>query len=270
MVNKAFAGFVVVFWVVMMATLVRVEFFPQPLPLDRYPTQRVLKKIFANPEPAHLNVYYRGAYVGFCTIRISPQPSGEAAERPLPDRQQDGYEVSSMLEMTLPVFGMPSRLRLKSHSAFTPQLELSKFRMATDINGGRVRITGDDVTKQVKVVLDLGDIHDERVFDFVQIQRTGFASMFGMPGLASFSFPGDSGSPSSVLARAGSGESQPRPATVTYFDRLEVAGSPLRTFLIYSRINDQLWTRIWVSETDGAVLKVTTSFDLEMVSNVLK
>ena len=49
MLNRVCAGFVVAFWVVMMATLVRVEFYPQPLPLDRYPTRRVLQKIFANP-----------------------------------------------------------------------------------------------------------------------------------------------------------------------------------------------------------------------------
>ena len=270
MLNRVCAGFVVAFWVVMMATLVRVEFYPQPLPLDRYPTRRVLQKIFANPEPAHLNVYYRGTYVGFCTVSIRPESSGEGAERPLPDRQADGYEVSSVVQMTLPVFGMPSRLQLKSRSTFTPQLELASFRMSTEINGGHVRIDGDDVTKQVRMVLDLGDIHDERVFDFSQIQRTGFASMFGMPGLASFSFPGEGGPPNSALVRSKTNESQPRPATVTYFDRLEVAGSTLRTYLIYSKINDQLWTRIWVSETDGAVLKVSTSLELEMVSNVLK
>ncbi|HUI07077.1 MAG TPA: hypothetical protein VL486_08725 [Verrucomicrobiae bacterium] len=270
MLNRVFAGFIVVFWVAMMAALVRVEFFPQPLPLDRYPTRRVLKKIFANPEPVRLNVYYRGTYVGFCTVEIRPKLSGGLAEKPGPDQLVNGYDVSSMLQMTLPVFGMPSRLRLKSHSTFTPQLDLASFRMTTQINNGRVRIAGDDATKKVQVVFDMGDIHDERVFDFNQIQRTGFASLFGVPGLAGFSFPGSGGSPSSVLARSGTGESPSRPVTVTYFDRLEVAGSALRTFLIDSRINDHLWTKIWVSETDGAVLKVSTSLELEMVSNVLK
>ena len=270
MLNKAFAGFVVVFWAVMMATLVRVEFFPQPLSLDRYPTQRVLKKIFANPEPAQLNITYRGAPVGVCAIEIHPKFSGELAEGPLPERQPDAYEVISKLHMKLSVFGMPSRLWLRGQSIFTPQLDLASFRMKTAINGGCVLITGDDVTKKVKVVFDLGDIHDERVFDFSQIQRAGFASAFGLPGLASLSFAGDGGSPNSVLARSGSGESQPRSTTVTYFDRLDVAGSKLRVFLIYSKINDQLWTKIWVSETDGEVLKVSTSLGLEMTSNVLR
>lgn len=270
MVNKVFAGFVVVFWVAMMAALVRVEFFPQPLSLDRYPTQRVLKKIFANPEPAQLNVSYRGAPVGVCTIEIHPRFNAEPAEGALPGRQPDAYEVITKLHMKLSVFGMPSRLSLKGQSTFTPQLDLASFRMRTTINGGCVVITGDDVTKKVKVVFDLGDVHDERVVDFSRLQRAGFASAFGVPGLANLSFAGDGGSPNSVAAKSGSGDSQPRPTTVTYFDRLEVAGSKLRVFLIYSKINDQMWTKIWVSETDGEVLKVSTSLGLEMASNVLR
>jgi hypothetical protein len=230
----------------------------------------VLKKIFANPEPARLKVYYRGAYVGFCRIEIRPKLTGEPTAGLLPSEQPGGYDVFSVLHMTLNVFGVPSRLSLKSHSTFTPQLDLAGFRMTTKINDGGVSITGDDVTKTVRVVLDLGDIHEEQVLDFSQIQRAGFASAFGAPGLASFSLPGDGGLPSSVVAKSGSGESQPRPSTVTYFDRLEVAGSALRVFLIDSKINDQVWTRIWVSETDGEVLRVSTSLGLEMFSDVLR
>ena len=270
MLTKVFAGFVVAFWVVMMATLVRVEFFPQPLSLDRYPTQRVLKKIFANTEPARLKVYYRGAPVGFCRIDIRPKLNGEPVEGSLSGQQPDAYEVVSTLQMRLSVFGVPSRLSLRGQSTFTPQLDLASFHMTTRINEGGITIAGDDVTKKVKVVLDLGDIHDEHVFDFSQIQRAGFASTFGLPGLANFSLPGDGGTPSSVAAKSGSDESPSRPSTVTYFDRLEVAGSRLRVFLIYSRVNDQMWTKIWVSETDGEVLQVSTSLGLEMFSDVLR
>ncbi len=270
MLNKVFAGFIVVFWVAMMTALVRVEFFPQPLELDRYPTRRVLKKIFANPAPARLNVYYRGAPVGLCQIDIHPKLNGEPAETLLPGQQPDAYEVTSMLQMTLSVFGMPSRLVLRGRSTFNADLDLEDFHMTTGMNGGRVTVTGDHVTKKVNVVLDFGDVHDERTFDFNQIQGVGFASAFGMPGLASVSLTGDGGSPRSADAVGVSDSSHPRAMTATYFDRLEVAGSRLRVFLIYSKVNEQVWTKIWVSETDGEVLKVSTSLGLEMVSNVLK
>jgi len=269
MLNKVCAGFIVVFWVVMMTTLVRVEFFPEPLPLDRYPTQRVLKKIFANPEPARLKVYYHGTYVGFCRIEIHPQAKTEPTEAVAADAQPDGYEVFSVLQMTLSVFGMPSRLRLQSQSTFTRQLDLSDFQMVTKINGGRVSIAGNDVSKKVKVLIDLGDFHDERVLDFNQIQRAGFTSAFGMPGLASFNLPGDSRSTNPSLAKTATSDPV-RAGTVTYIDRLDVAGSALRVFLVYSKVNDQMWTKIWVSEADGEVLKVSTSLGLEMYSDVLR
>jgi hypothetical protein len=270
MLSRVWMGLIVVFWVVMMATLVRLEFFPDPFPLDRCPTQPVLRRIFANPEPARLKVYYRGTYVGFCRIEIRPKVAGNLSPVLAPGQQPDHYDVSSFLNLTLSVFGVPSRLYLKGHSTFSPQFDLESFRMTTKINDGGVSIDGDDATRKVKVVVDLGDFHDERVFDFGQIQRAGFSGAFGMPGLANFSFPVDGEPPSPSLARSTGGDSRSRPSTVSYIDRLEVAGSTLRVFLIHSKVSDQIWTKIWVSETDGQVLKVSTSLGLEMVSDVLR
>ena len=79
MLNKVFAGFVVVFWATMMAALVRVEIFPKPTLLDTCPTQQVLKKIFANPTPARLDVYRGkpvGEPIGHCRIEIHPKLNG--------------------------------------------------------------------------------------------------------------------------------------------------------------------------------------------------
>ena len=35
-------------------------------------------------------------------------------------------------------------------------------------------------------------------------------------------------------------------------------------------MGDQIWTKIWVSENDGEVLKVSTSLGLEMVNDLIK
>ena len=268
MLNKVFAGFVVVFWAAMMAALVRVEIFPKPTILDTYPTERVLQKIFANPTPARLNIYRRAAYgepIGFCRIEIRPKRTGEWVEELAPGQPPDAYEVTSDLNMRLSVFGMPSQIRVKGKSTFNQKLDLKDFDMTTRIGGGldRIRVTGDDATKTVTVVLDVGDVHDERTFDFDQVQDAGFASAFGLPGLANFNFASNGGSPSSS-------RSPPQPVTTTHFDRLEIAGSPQRVYLITSKMNEQVWTKIWVSESDGEVLKVSTSLGLEMVSDVLK
>jgi hypothetical protein len=289
MLNKAFAGFVVVFWAAMMAALVRVEIFPKPTILDAYPTERVLRKIFANPTPARLNIYRRGDYlepIGSCRIEIRPRRTGELAEELLPGQQPDAYEVTSDLNMRMSVFGMPSRIRVRGKSTFNQNLDLKNFAMTTRIGArqrprgsedardsdgrsrmsggfGEIRVTGDDVTKIVTVVLDFGDVHDERVFDFNQVQGAGFASAFGLPGLANFNFAGSSGS-------TGSSRSPQQSVTTTHSDRLDIAGSRQRVYLISWKISDQMWTKVWVSEADGEVLKVSTSLGLEMVSEIIK
>ena len=270
MLNKVFAGFVVVFWAAMMAALLRVEIFPEPTIFDMYPTKRVLKKIFANPVPARLNIYRgapKGEPIGFCRIEIHPKLNGEMTEELSPAQQPDTYEVSSDLKMKLSLFGMTSFVRLRGKSIFNQKLQLKDFDMTTRIGGSRVRVTGDDVTKKMKVLFDFGDIHDERTFDFNQIRGAGFANMFGMPGLANFSLPGNGGLPNLFTVVSGSGASPPQPVTTAYFDLLPIAGGSMRVYVIDSKVDDHMWTKIWVSETDGEVLKVSTSFGLEMVSN---
>ncbi len=272
MLNRVFAGFVVVFWAAMMAALLRVEIFPTPTALVSYPTERVLKKMFTNRTPARLNIYQgtaSGESIGQCRIDIHPKLNGRFVEELLPGQQAEAYEVTSEVNMKLSVFGTPSWLRLKGKSTFNKRLDLEDFDMMTKIGGGRVHVTGDDVTKKVTVLFDFGDIHDERTFDFNQIQDVSLASALRIPGLANFSFLGGGGLPNSFGAAAGNNGTQAQPVTTTYFDRLEIAGSLQRVYLIYSKIDDRIWTKIWVSEADGEVLKVSTSFGLEMVSNLI-
>ena len=272
MLNRAFAGFVVVFWAAMMAALVRVEIWPKPTILDTYPTERVLKKIFANPVPVRLNIYQDKLHsepIGFCQIEIRPKLKGALEEELLPGQQPDTYEVMTDLKMRLSVFGMPSWFRLRGKSTFNQALELEGFDMRTKIGEGRARIVGDDLTKKVTMIFEVGDVYEERTFDFKQLQGAGFAGMFGMSGLAKFGFSGNDASSGPSIPGAGNGETHLQSETTTYFDRIEIAGSSQRVYLIYSKAGDQMWTKIWVSESDGEVLKVSTSLGLEMVSELL-
>ncbi len=63
------------------------------------------------------------------------------------------------------------------------------------------------------------------------------------------------------------GDGHAQPVTTTSLDRLEIAGNLQRVYLVYSKIDDQMWTKIWVDES-GQVLKVVTSMGLEMRSDV--
>jgi hypothetical protein len=264
MLNKVLAGMVVAFWVAMMAALVRVEIFPKPTVLQTFPNERVLKKIFANPDPARLDVYYHKVAIGFCAINIQPRVNDKLVDQLQPGQEPDSYEVTTDLKMNLSIFGTQTRLYLNGKSEFSPKLELNGFDILTTVGDTRVNLTGNDLTKKVKVIFSYDGIHDERTFDFDQVKGAGFASAFGMPGMGSLGVLGG-GMPSSLASASGRDEAMARPVTVTSFDRLEIAGDLQRVYLIDSKIDDQVWTKMWVDDS-GQVLKVTTSLGIEMLS----
>lgn len=290
MVNKVFAGFVIAFWAAMMAALVRVDVFPKPMALQAVSTERVLKKIFSNPEPVRLDVYYTKdgikTQIGFFRIDIQPpkpmpKPGDPPAGESPSGQDLDSYAVSSDLRVKLWAFGMPSRLFLRGESVFSRKLELERFDFATTMGDGQtgyghagdssagdgyIKVVGDDRTKKVQVTIEFGDFHDKRSFDFNQIKGAGFASVFGLPGMANLGFLGGGG-PASSFAASSAGEARPGPETTTYLDHLDIAGNSQRVYLIYSKIDDQMWTKIWVDDS-GQVLKVSTSLGLEMQSDI--
>jgi hypothetical protein len=108
---------------------------------------------------------------------------------------------------------------------------------------------------------DFGDSSNTRSFDFDQIKGAGFSSAFGLPGMASLGFLGGG------LPGLAASEPRSRPVTTTYLDRLEIAGNSQAVYLMYSKIDDQMWTKIWVDDL-GQVLKVVTSLGLEMRSDL--
>jgi hypothetical protein len=266
MLNRVFAGFVVVFWATMMAALVRVEIFPKPTVLDVCPTEQVLKKIFANPTPVRLNIYQGKPFnmpMGSCSVDIHPKLNGEDLP---PGKEPDAYVVTSELNMRLPMWGVTFWL-LNGTSTFNRQLSLEDFdvKLQTRHEGDTFHIVGNDARKEVTVSLDFGDFHDQRTFDYSKMQGVDLASGLGIPGLPNLALSKDG----RVPGLSGSG-AHPQLVTTSYFDRLEIAGSRQRVYLIHSRIGDQIWTKIWVSEADGEILKVSTSLGFEMVSELVK
>jgi hypothetical protein len=236
-----------------------------------------MRKVFSNPEPLSLDVYYNTSnHIGRCTVAIQPQMSDKSGDEPGAGQTVVGYRVTSDLKVRLSAFGMPSRLTLIGESLFSKKLELEHFRFSTVIGegrggasgwgDGRVNVIGDDHAKTVQVAFDFGDFHDERLFDFDQVKGAGFANTFGLPGMANFSFLGGGGLPSG-LGASSDGGAHAQPVTTTSLDRLEIAGKLQRVYLVDSKIDDQMWTKIWVDES-GQVLKVVTSMGLEMRSDV--
>ncbi len=273
MLNKVFAGLVIAFWAAMTTALVRVDVFPKPTAIEAVSADWILKKVFSNPHPVRLRVYYNKTPIGLCQIDIQPSLADKpSSERPS-EHASDGYLVSSKLSVWLSAFGMPSRLFLKGNSTFDRNRELEGFEFVTTIGDGRmsddfpgngqISIVGDDRTKKVQVMFDFGDFHDNRSFDFDQVKAAGFANAFGLPGMASFGFL-TGGLPRSA-AVSSDGDARTRPVVTACVDSIEVAGSAQRVFLIDSKIDDHLWIKIWVDDS-GEVVRAITSLGLEMQS----
>ena len=217
--------------------------------------------------PARLDVYYHKIPIGVCTVVIQPRSNERSVEQLRPGEQPDSYEVTTDLKMNLYMLGTQTRISLDGKSEFNPKLELEGFDIATIVGDGRVNITGNDLTKKVKVFFSYDGVHDERTFDFDQIKGAGFAGAFGMTGLGNVGFLGG-GMPGSLAGSSAKGQASTRPATITYFDHLEIAGDSQRVYLIDTKVDDQMWTKMWVDDS-GQVLKVTTSIGLEMLSDGL-
>lgn len=272
MIGRIAAGMIVAFWVGMMVALVRLEFFPEPLGVGDVPPEVVLRKVFTHEEDTRLNVFYQGSGIGFCKVEILPifetasnvvVTTNEVAQARL-----TGYNVRSELTLTLSLLGAPSRLRLVGDSRFNPAYQMDAFHLNTAIGDGTIEVRGDARTNKMMVDFEFGDLKDHRVFDFAQVRGAGLASAMGLPGLANFSFLGGGGMPTAFAQGGPGGGNPPESSTRIYLTDLRVGTIVLRTYLVESKFDQNMWARMWISER-GEVLKVETSVGLTMLADVL-
>lgn len=142
---------------------------------------------------------------------------------------------------------------------------MESFHLKTNIGEGNINVSGDAQSNKVKVDFEFGDLRDKREFDFSQVQGAGLASAMGLPGLANFSFLGGGGMPTAFGSNA---DPSVDTKTVIYLSDLRVGDVTLRAYLVESKLDQNMWARMWVSER-GEVLKVNTSFGLTMLADVL-
>lgn len=258
MSGRFFSAFIVVFWAAMMAALMRVEMFSESPVLESLPAERVLHKVLSNPEPARLDILYNGQSIGRCSVDVE--------QFNLEGNDQAGataYRVRSEWWINVTPFGAPTRLHLRGESLFNARYEMESYRIRMTASDTDVLVEGNQRTRKAKMVLMLGDMREERVFDFAQVRGGGLASALGLPGV------GMLGSFGAGLSGGGIVEEGARPTTRVVSDRINVGGTTLRTYLVESRYGDSLWAKLWIGEL-GEVLRVTTSFGLTMESDVLR
>jgi hypothetical protein len=260
--SKAFASFVVVFWLAMMTALVRMEFFPAPTRLTAVPANEVLRRLFDNHERQSLRMLYQGNEIGMSSLEIVPLMSSTAGPVELLSGDAHAYKVRADVKLNLNVFGTPSRFHLFSESRFDARYELKDYLLRTTVGESSVEIEGKDATKTVVMTYDVGDGPRTRTFGYEELAGPGAFAALGVPeltGLASFALPSASG-------RRGQ-EPAIRPLIRTYEDRLNIGGVSQHTFLVDCRAeeNPAYWAKIWLDD-QGNILLVETSVGLIMRS----
>ena len=264
--NKLTAVGVVGFWLVMMTLLVRPGFLGESAGVN-VPPEVVLRKVFSQPAPAQLRVFSDGREIGYCKVDIDPVYEDADDTTDNGSRQPSAYRVQSELTLSLAIFGPRNRVRLIGNSLFNDRFDLEAFRVNALLGEGHVNVRGDTASQKVKIDFFLGEFTDHREMDFAQLGGAGLASAFGLPGLANFSFLGAGGIPTAFQGGPGAPNAG-KALTTVRMSHIDIAGQMNEVYLVASRLDETMWTKIWVSRR-GEVLKVDTSFRIQMKSEVL-
>lgn len=263
MASKAFTGLVVAFWVVMMAALVRVEFFPAPTRLTSVPMEQVARRLFANAETQRLHVCYQGKPIGSCQLSVVPRASLNSTDPAVASAKPAAYWVEIDTRLRLEILGVPSQFKLHSEARFDQRYELRNYKLTTAVGESHVDIHGDNDAKKLAMDFDLGDGPQSKQFDYAQLNNPAALESLGVPGLPSLAGM-------ALLSGSSKSTGQLMPVIHAYDDHIEIGGTRQHAYLVECKSdqNPGLWAKAWIDD-EGNVLKVETSLGLTLKSGAM-
>jgi hypothetical protein len=251
---------VVVFWLVMMTALVRVELYPHArlLPVS---TTEVLDKVFHAPEPINLDVFYRDAAIG--SIRVDMEPTVLISTNADQTLQHTGaYKVTGNLRLKTIVFGAPTTVTIRLASAiFDSKYAMKSYDVHTAIGESHTDIKGDNDERVVDLSYGIGAERQSRHLAYDELAGQDFFSalnMNGLPGFPAFSGGGLlGGGSSSAMAK----DLLSRVDIQAYHDHL----GDLPAYVVEIKMDQSLnlWAKIWVDQ-QGGVQQIDTSLGLQL------
>jgi hypothetical protein len=264
MASKLFSSFVVAFWAVMMAALVRVEFFPEPEQFEKVPVERIVQRIFSNAEPTRLNVYYQKQHIGTCTLAIAPRPSPAANPA-----AAGAYTAQADVKIfDLPFYDRQTPFTLLAKGQCDAHYQVREFSILAKLGTAHLDVDGSLQTGKVHLIYDTDGLRQDRQFDLNDPAGAGLADAVGLPALANSAWLTGLGAPAGRADAAGKGPANFPVRTTGCYGNLPIAEFKQKGYRIESKLNDSMWARIWVDE-DGDVLLVDTSAGLSMRSELI-
>ncbi len=265
MASKLFSSFVVAFWAVMMAALVRVEFFPEPAQFEKVPVERIMHRIFSNAEPTRLNVYYQKQHIGTCTLDITPvtSPGSNPAAAAAYTAQAD------VKIFDLPFYDKQTPFNLLAKGKCDARYQVREFSLWAALGAAHLNVDGNLQTGKVHLTYDADGLREDRQLDLNHgAAGGGLADAVGLPALANAALLTGLGAAGGHADGPAKGPASPPVRTTGCYGKLPIAEFNQRGYRIESRLSDTMWARIWVDE-QGDVLLVDTSAGLSMRSELI-
>jgi len=162
MLYRTVVFFIWIFWAVMVALLIRSEYFPDQASLYRLPVEFVARKVFRSDTGSDLTIYYKDARVG--RARIEPAPIS-----------QNVMKGSVMLDW--PVLG--KRYESESYFAFifNSKLDVQQFNLSSRSDQTSVFLEGNRVQNRINATFQMAGNVINRKFNWAELEKNPFQAV---------------------------------------------------------------------------------------------
>jgi hypothetical protein len=243
------------FWLAMNFLLWRAEYGNKPPAFSSVPVEMVWRKILTAPDSSSLSIYRRGKRIGFCHwfTRVTQELANlDESQSPLkPDSmRRAGYQIH--LEGNWTMDGKAaSSARVESELRMDAGYAWQQWKGRLNVRKISLELQADAVTQSL-AISSFGESEKfERTFKFAELTNPeGLLNEFGGP-LAAI-VGGEAGLSAALI------QPQNFPVGLRWIarrDKLTVGHSPIRVYVVETRLLEKYEIRIFVSQV-GELLRV--------------
>jgi hypothetical protein len=233
MLYRVVVTFIWLFWAVMVALLIRSEYFPEHASLYRLPPEFVAHKIFRSDTGSDLTIYYKDVIVG--RARIEPAPLAQNV-------------LKGSVQLNWPGLGKNYQSESYFTFIFNSKLEAQQFGVSSRGEQTTVFVEGNRAQNKLTATIQIAGSAVEKRLKWSDLEEQKFDVL-----TAELQGAGTPGLPPGLLAEAGK-EIHWYGASTS----LRRGERKIDAFMIASEGNRDYWVKLWLTPS-GEVLLVQTS-----------
>ena len=159
MVYRVAVTFIWLFWIVMVALLIRSEYFPDQASLYQLPITYVGRKIFTSDTGSDMAIFYKQTYVG--KLFIEPSPSNERI-------------LKGNIKLNWPILGKPYRAEIFFAFTYNPKLDIERFALNSHSEGAVLSIDGSRLEDRMDANFRFNGVVMDRRFKWSEMEQRHF------------------------------------------------------------------------------------------------